>query len=199
MDQTGGNDPRDTGAPGAPVGDVSDLDHLGAWAAEARVDEVIDQRRRTTWLRRQAREEATLAGVLVDLAEQGRAVSVQTTAGHHHRGRITIVGRDLVGLSSPEDLVALVRLGAVVAVRPQPGTPKVTGDGPLDPTTTLRRQLTELHHDRARVVLTLRGAQTVVGAMDGVGHDVVTLTTDGGGQAYVPLYAVLEVSVPESG
>ena len=194
----------DLGAPGdRAADDVGELDHrlddLGAWAAEARVDDVIVQRRRTVWLRRQAEEEATLAGVLVDLAEQGRAVSVQTAAGHHHRGRITIVGRDLVGLSSPEGLVALVRLGAVVAVRPQPGTPKVTGDGPLDLTTTLRRELTELHHDRARVVLTLPGAQTVVGALEGVGLDVVSVTTDGGGQTYVPLCSVLEVSLPESG
>ena len=192
MDQTGGNDPSETGAP-------DQLAELGAWAAEARADAVIDQRRRAVWLRRQAAEEATMAGVLIDLAERGRAVSLHTVAGHHHRGRITLVGRDVVGVVARDALVTLVRLDAVATVRPQPGSLPVTGDGPLDLTTTLRRELSELHHDRERTMLTLRGGETMTGALDTVGHDVIAMTTDGGGQAYIPLDSVLEVSVPESG
>ncbi len=150
-------------------------------------------------MRRQAAEEATLAGVLVDLAERGAAVAIHTVAGHRHRGRITTVGRDVVGLVGPDGHVTLVHVDAVVAVRPQPGALPVTGDGRLDLSTTLRRELSELYHDRERARLTLLGGETVTGALDNVGLDVLGLTTDRGGRAYVPLCSVLEVSVPESG
>ena len=44
---------------------------LARWLAEARVDEAAASRARETSLRQQAGEEATLAGVLLDLAERG--------------------------------------------------------------------------------------------------------------------------------
>ena len=49
---------------------------LERWAAEARVDEAARTRSRERWLRRQAEESGTLAGVLADLLEAGRAVVV---------------------------------------------------------------------------------------------------------------------------
>ena len=204
MDQTGGDDPSAADDLGDAFDGFDDLDGLAAWAAEVRVDDAIDQRRRAAWLRRQAAEGATLAGVLVDLAEQGRAVTVQTSVGQRHRGRITIVGRDVVGLRSIDGQVILLRLDAVVTLRPQPGALPVTGDEPLDATTTLHRLLGRLHQGRDRVVMTMRGGEALAGALVNVGHDVLSVTTDAGGQVYVPLDSVIEVSVvevwvPESG
>ncbi|MGH9005512.1 MAG: hypothetical protein ACRDYV_20495, partial [Acidimicrobiia bacterium] len=67
----------DAGALVGPEG--GDLDaRLQRWATEARVDEAARRRSREWWLRRQAEEGATLAGVLADLLEAGTAVTVHT-------------------------------------------------------------------------------------------------------------------------
>jgi len=175
------------------------LDRLAEWAAEARVEDAVDHRRRAAWLRRQMAEEATLSGVLTDLAEHGRAVVIQLSTGARHRGRITRVGRDVVGLATGDGRLRLVRLGAVVAVRPQPGAVPVAGVGGLDAPTSLHRELSRIHQDLERVSITVDGGDAVIGVVDSLGHDVITVAADGGGQVYLPLYSVVEVSVPESG
>jgi len=59
---------------------------LERWAAEARVDEAARRRSRERWLRRQAEEDATVAGVLADLLEAGRPVTVCSRTGRRHTG-----------------------------------------------------------------------------------------------------------------
>ena len=189
MDHSGGIDPSA----------ADDLDRLSAWAAEIRVDEAVDQRRRAAWLHRQAGEESTLSGVLVDLAEHGRSVTVRTSVGHRHRGRLVLVGLDVVGLRSFEGVLLLARLDAITSVRPQPGTPLVTGDERLDATITLRGEMGKLSRDRPRLVVTTSGEEALVGTLMGVGRDVATMAIDAGGKVYVALGSVVEVSVPESG
>jgi hypothetical protein len=67
---------------------------LAGWAADLAVDDAIRDRSRTQWLRRQAEEEGSLAGVLADLGERGRPVLVHLHNGRLHRGLVTEVGAD---------------------------------------------------------------------------------------------------------
>ena len=70
--------------PGAGLGSDPDRDleaRLTTWTADARTDERIASRRREQWLRTAAREEATFAGVLVDLAEGGHPVALRRARG----------------------------------------------------------------------------------------------------------------------
>lgn len=189
MDQTGGD--------GDTTGES--LDGLAGWVAAARVDEAIEQRRRAGWLRRQAAEEATFASVLVDLAEHGSPVVIDVAPGRRHRGRIILVGRDVVGLALPDGRSVQVALHAIATVRPQPRSVLISGERRIDPSATLLAELRRHLEHRERLTLVLGGAETVAGTLLAVGSDVVTVGLDVGGVVYVPVWSLTEVSVPESG
>src|SRR5690606_35255177 len=102
---------------------------LDRWAADARVDEAAQRRSRERWLRQQAEEGATLAGVLADLAEGEAAVTVQTAAGHRHHGVLRAVGADFVAVEAGAGAV-LVAMSALLAVRTRPGAGPALGMRP---------------------------------------------------------------------
>src|SRR5262245_6119327 len=85
---------------------------LDRWVAEARVDEAARRRSRERWLRRQAEEESTVAGVLVDLLERGRPVTVHTRQGRRHHGEVRALGADFVAVATGQGTV-LVALAAL--------------------------------------------------------------------------------------
>jgi len=82
--------------PDRPVDLTSDypLAALQRWVADGQVDEAARARSRRRWLEKVATEEATLGGVLLDLAERGRPVIVRTLAGQRVTGPIIAVGAD---------------------------------------------------------------------------------------------------------
>src|SRR6266508_5927713 len=104
---------------------------LARWAADARVDEASAARARERWLLQQAEEEATTAGVLCDLAERAVPVVIETTVGRRHRATVGAVARDFVVLQGPGGpgvggvglggREVLLAIGAVAAIRPEPG------------------------------------------------------------------------------
>ncbi|MGZ4683986.1 MAG: hypothetical protein ACXV8G_16130 [Acidimicrobiales bacterium] len=175
------------------------LAELNRWVAETQVDDAVELRRRTAWLRRQAEEESSLTGVLVDLAEHGRAVTLHLGNGRRHRGMITAVGRDVVELHSNLGERVVVALDALSSVRPQSDAVAVPGDGPVPTGVTLAGLVGRLAEQRERVLIVARNGEATSGEITAVGRDVVTVALDGGGLAYVSLAAVAEVSGPESG
>jgi hypothetical protein len=173
---------------------------LTAWAARLLVDDAVRERIRSHWLRQQAAEEGTFAGVLEDLAERGRPVVVHLRNGRVHRGAPTIVGVDFVALSGPADRGIFVALHAITSVRTLPGEGPTTGDRFWRGNATLAELLSALTGERARVLLVgLDGRDAVSGELRAVGRDVVTVRLDGGGLAYLALDSVAEVSLVESG
>jgi hypothetical protein len=179
---------------------------LERWAADARVEVAARRRARERWLRQQAEEEATFAGVLVDLGEQGVEVAVGTRAGRTHRGRVGVVGADFVGLrpasGPPAGSEILVALATVTAVRIQAGARPVTGDRVVTSRLTLVEVITGLAAERERVVLVLAGGgEPVAGTLQSIGQDVVVVRLDDAAAgsrpatAYVALPAVAEVVV----
>lgn len=182
------------------------LEELARWSALERAGETAAGRMREGWLRRQATEEATWAGLAADLAERRAKVAVHVAGGQIHRGRLVASGVDFILLlvgdeSRPVPLV--LTLAGVTALR------RPTGDAPLGPAErrtserlpTFASLLARLSGGRPRVRVVLFGSETVVGDLDAVGDDVaVVRLLDGQGPvAYLRLAAVAEVSLLGSG
>lgn len=172
---------------------------MEAWSADLRVDEAVDARARTGWLRRRAGDEATFLGVLTDLAERGATVVAGAVAGPR-TGRLRVVGRDFLALRTDHGHV-LVPYEALAWVRPAGDAstgPAVTGDRVVAPRATFAGALSALADERVRVrVVTRAGALT--GELRSVGVDVVVLRLDDRRPAYAVVASLVEVSVVESG
>jgi hypothetical protein len=174
-------------------------DDADAWAAEQRADAAIAGKSRSRWLARQAAEEATFAGVLVDLSERGEEVVVRTGAGRSHRGRLTLVSEALVVIETASARVAVPfdRMGAVR--REGDFTEGPTGDRHPIGGPALGTWLAALVGDRPIVALSL-DSEPLRGELLAVGVDVVTLRL--GARAttvHVRLQSVSEVLLATSG
>jgi hypothetical protein len=172
---------------------------LEAWLAGLRVDEAAQARSRAAWLQRQAEEEATFVGVLVDLAERERAVILETTAGRRQQGTLRVIGEDFCGLRTGQRTDVLVRYGAVLAVRPAPGEAGPVGDRLIAPSILFADAMAALADAGARVQVVSQGGAPTAGELRSVGVDVAVLRLDDRSHVYVRLASVGEVSVVESG
>jgi hypothetical protein len=171
-------------------------DRLDRWVADARVDLVAAQRTRERWLQEVAAQEATLAGVLVDLAERGSAVTLSTAGGLRRPGAVAVVGADFVALRLAAGPDVLVALAAVAAVRLLPVDDPVAGDRIVAVHLTLAEVLREMAADRERVAVRA-GDEQITGELRSVGVDVAVLRTDGEPRstAYVSIGAISEVAL----
>jgi hypothetical protein len=175
---------------------------LERWAADARAREAADARVRERWLRAQAEEESSLAGVLLALAERRETVVVTTVAGRRHRGVVAGVGVDFAALQAPAGtttLLALAALGDVRVVDRGRRSSTTTGDGAVELGVRLGEVLAQAAGQRPRISVQA-GVAVVVGDLRGVGGDVITVRADGeAGAVYVPLASISEVSFLASG
>jgi hypothetical protein len=161
--------------PGGLDGDLARL------IADSRADEASRARQRERHLRAAATTDATLAGLLVDLAERGEPVTLRTTAGRSLTGRIGVVAQDAVVLeigSGP----SIVRLAAVSSIRRAAGerVDEPSGDRVPSRAATLAALLADLAPDRPRIALAVQGEPSLVrGELRAAGIDVLTVTLDG--------------------
>lgn len=186
--------------------------HLDRWVAEARVDEAALRRARERWLQEVAEQEATLAGVLADLAERGGPLTLHGRGARRHHGRLRLLGLDFVVVGLPSGTDVLMVIDSLTSVRTAPAVELAIGDenGPIRRDADgIRRDadgniaiglrvhdvLAELAADRERVVLVTADGETLTGQLRSVGHDVAVLRTDAEPRAtaYVALAAVAEV------
>ncbi|MDQ6928911.1 MAG: hypothetical protein M3159_09685 [Actinomycetota bacterium] len=180
-----------------------DVDGIERWAADARAADAIDARVRERWLRTQAEESSTLAGVLVALAETATPVVVTTSTGRRHGGLVTMVGEDFFAVRRGEERVTLVAMAAVGSVEPPSSKGSLPIEGERQPSSspvTLRDVLGHAVGDRPRLMLYAGDARTT-GRLIAVGLDVVTVRTDADPPtlAYVSLGSVSEASLLDSG
>jgi len=174
-------------------GDLAPFQDVERWAAESRALDAVETRVRERWLRRQAEEEATFAGVLLAMAEREQPVVVTTTVAGRHVGPVEAVGADFVALRTPGGCTTVVTLESIVAVhgagmartgpRPSPAAggrdgEGVAGGGHRPVMVTMAEVLAHGVGHRPRVQLQAGGAQ-LVGELRSVGADVVTLLADG--------------------
>lgn len=172
------------------------LAHLDAWLAEAAADERADERRRIANLRHQAEEDASLLDVLVDLGESGAPVMLGDTSGAEHRGRVVVVGSDVVVLAGASHTV-VVSLAAVAAITAEGSV--ATDSRAVATTADLHIVCTVLADDRPRVRAVPVGGLAVTGELRGVGRDALRIVTHRSGRppatAWVPLERLAHVAL----
>src|SRR4029453_8199006 len=100
-----------------PSGDLVAV--LTRWLAEQRSEDAVAARTRERWLRQQAQEEGTFAGVMLDLGERNCPIVVHTVGGRHHRGALRAVAGDFVVLGTSGSLHVLIHFGGITSVRPE--------------------------------------------------------------------------------
>jgi hypothetical protein len=196
VDRPSADDPGDAATVAALFGEGLAA-RIDRWAADARVDEAARLRARERWLRHQAEEEGSLAGVLADVAERGASVALHVRGGRRHRGEIAALGADFIALRSAGADVIVV-LPAVTSLRTLPGEAPTIGDRSIGTSHRLVDVLAGLAAERASVLLVLAdGDEAVGGVVLWVGQDVVGVRVAGGAAvtAYVPVGAIVEVLV----
>ncbi|MEM9202600.1 MAG: hypothetical protein AAGC53_13120 [Actinomycetota bacterium] len=154
------------------------LSSLYSWIAEGQVDEAARARARQRWLERQAAEEASLVGVLLDLAERNRPVNVTTTGGHRVSGPIVAVGADFGVLRDQRLGDAIVPTVSIALVRPTPGDDLPVGDRAVNMVLAFGDALMELAPDRPECIVAV-GSEQLRGDVRSVSPDVVVLALDG--------------------
>jgi len=175
-------------------GDDDVVAGLTRWLADQRADAAAAARARERWLRQAADEEATVAGVLLDLAERADRVVLTGVAGRIHRGAVRGVGEDFVALRTAGGDV-LLRHDAVLAIRAE-GPPPSGADRAPALAMGFAEAVAALAGDRPRILAVARDGAGIAGVLRGAGRDVATvLLDDGGGTAFVPLDALAELRV----
>jgi hypothetical protein len=164
VERPSADDPGEAAMTGGLLGEGLDA-RIDRWAADALVDEAARLRARERWLRRQAQEEATLAGVLTDVAERGAPVAVHVRGGRRHRGEVRALGADFIFLRSARADV-IVALAAVTSMRTLPGEASTIGDRSIATSLRLVDVLGELAAEGATVLLaTAGGDDPIAGAL----------------------------------
>lgn len=160
---------------GEPSGDDL-VAAFARWAAEERVNEAARQRSRERWLRQQAVEDATLAGILTDLAERRMAV-VATTRGSKVAGRLVGVANDFFVVEDRDRSGVLVVTEHVASISRLTPTKWADPSGDRPPPLSMRLvdALVMLAADRSPIRLGLTNGETVQGDLVAVGRDVITL------------------------
>jgi hypothetical protein len=172
------------------------LGSLARWAREAVADEAVRARARERWLRQAAEEEATFAGVLLDLAERGTPVAVAGRGRRRHRGTVAAVGADFLGLRLADGGQVLLAFHGVASVRSEPRAEPTAGDRPVEVDVGLAEALGAVAAERPRVlVVTAADTEGIAGELRSAGRDVLVLRLDGPTRAtaYVPVAAVVEL------
>lgn len=187
-----GSEPDQSG----PDGDTRDAggfepgDAIDAAAADLRIDLEIEARRRERWIRRRLSDEATLSGALA--AAKGAEVAVQLITGDRVPGRLVSVGSDVIELRRRHGSTWVV-IEAVTAL--EVGEP-VPASGPALDGKSMVEVLCDLVGERTEVLLTLAGGTAVRGEVLAVGPVATIHTGPGGHTTYVPVAAVVSVTLP---
>lgn len=170
-------------------------------AARWRADAAVAERRRGWWLSRQAEEEASLAGVLAELAGRGAPVALTVLGAGRRVGRVWAVGGEVVGLRAAGALDVIVAMSAVASVRPAVAADDGVGAGPTPvgdrpapaASQTLGEVLAGVVDGRRRVTVTDRAGERTDGELVWVGADVALVRTPSG-PVHVALALVAEVA-----
>lgn len=184
------------GGPDPPDGERSRLDRaLSDLTDDARRDAA-----RVSRIERQDREmaaglSATFLGTLVEACESRTPVVLVTVGGGNHRGLVTMVGADVVVVSTGIDgRRSLLALFAIDAVR-QVGAGHGRAVDSLEGGPSMAELLDDLAVDRRLAVGTV-GGNRFMGRMLRVGVDQLTLRLDGEHDVLtIPLSAIAEVVI----
>jgi hypothetical protein len=171
------------------------VDELLRLLDDARAEERSDARGRERALRQVAEESASLVGTLVDLVERGSTVTVRTEAGRSHHGPLRLVATDFCVLAAEAGDV-WIGLEAITTVRPRADERHRAATGSRASIDLLFVEaLARIAPERPRLAVVLAGGESIVGELQTVGIDVLTLQLEGEprGLCYVASSSVREV------
>jgi len=176
--------------------------------SSVRADDARGSRLRERTLRAAASADATMVGVLVDLAEGRGQLAIRMTSGRLLRGTVELVGLDAVALRTSAGSLSLLRLDAIVWIRRVPGSPageavtEPAGARPAARQATFVALAAGLAAERPQVALAVPGEEGLLtGELRSVGVDVVTVRLDGAPPVTAYFFAsqVSELTVFASG
>jgi len=173
--------------------DASRGDAVDRWLGEIRVSEAARSRARVGALRAHAAEDATIVGVLADLAERAVPVLMTTIHGRRHRVEVLAVGPDAGVFSVGPDEWLVTRLACIASLRLVGGDP-VHGEGAMTTTSSFGRILARAADPGDRLRLAL-GGEIVTGQVVSLSAEVALLRLESGALTYVSLGAVEEALV----
>lgn len=154
---------------------------LSSWLAACRVDEAAAGRARQRSLEHQAAQEATIAGVVIDLAEQDLPVTLKTNAAQVFKGKITAVGLNFVFVLDAERGEVLIPTKAITMISAAPTSRPAIGVRPQS-SVLLGDVLNELVLDKAQVKVAVAD-ECVTGTLHAVGTDVMAIALSGAPRA----------------
>lgn len=143
------------------------MGRIGEWRDDVDAAASSQARSRRYWLRRQAAEATTCAGVLLTLGERDAPVTIRT-AGGGHRGTITSVTAALCTLDTGRArvLIPLTAITAVTAMAAVDGGPaEISDDRSPRATADLAAVLAELAPERPPVIVQLSDSTTASPAL----------------------------------
>ncbi|MDE3203534.1 MAG: hypothetical protein KGQ66_04865 [Acidobacteriota bacterium] len=167
------------------------LAELARWSATERVGRAARERTRLRSLLEQSATEATLSGLLVDLAESGAEATLSVRGGGRYTGRLSGVGRDLVALDRAGRGPVLVPVDALGTVTPADAgaatwQPSGRRHPPLE--LTLAGALDVLAAEAAPVTVHV-GEERISGTVASCGEDLLTVRT--GTDPHRPVHVAL--------
>ncbi|MBK5223046.1 MAG: hypothetical protein JJE52_09250 [Acidimicrobiia bacterium] len=164
------------------------------WASQLRIEAASQLRRREHWLRRQAADDATMCGVLVDHAERRSVITLTTVGGGRHTGIAVGAGAEVVVLhaGSTRIIVAIDAVATVQATDIGHAPVNPVGHRVGDDPTTMADLLSHAVDDRPEITLVTRGGGAVEGELRAIGRDLVMVRPERGALVYVRLASVSE-------
>jgi hypothetical protein len=166
---------------------------LRQFLESALADDAARSRAGVGALRERRAEDATLVGLLANLADHGDEVLIGTTTGHTRRGRLTTVGPGGAVVRTTTGACTAIRTASIAFVRSATGV-RIDGDG--RPSTTMSWPLlvatvVEAGDD---VLITIAGT-AVQGRLRSLSRAIAAIDTADRGVIYAVLEAADEVSV----
>lgn len=163
--------------------------------SEARTAESAKARSREHWLRQQAREGATFAGILRVLSDRGGTVRATAGSGHEFVGAIGAVASELVEVVDPDrsSWMVMGHITSVHAVEPGFDAGVASDDRGATSTVTIAGLLAGLAEDRSDVQVLTSSGEEVSGRLVGSGADVITVRAPSGRLSYVPTATIAVV------
>ena len=148
-------------------------------------------------LRSHRAEDASLVGLLSNLADSETLVAVTTTTGAERRGLIKVVGSNGFTLLSPNQASSLFRLSAIASLR-HLGTMRFDGDGAPNTTMSWPTMVAAFIDPLDEVVLTL-GHHQVVGLVRSISRSILQIATPGKQTFYAVVDSIDGLSLNDPG